>query len=135
MKRKANFFWTHQKSDTLNSACHMIGLRSYKIFYTENKKYINNQTQLQVCRKGYNSRPKMVRNNFRNKISGNQWYSLTCTEEGPIWWSHGLIHTLHQNMIFLRALGSWHMCVVNQICGFRHSNVNKKNMLLSLYWH
>ncbi len=68
----------------------MIGLRSYKIFTHVNMKYINNQTQLQVCRKGLGFR---VRSNFRNKISGSQWYSLTCTqEEGPRWWSHGVIH-------------------------------------------
>jgi len=69
----------------------MIGLRSYKIFYTENKKYINNQTQLQVCRKGYNCRPKMVRNNFRNKISGNQMIQLNMHTGGPnmmVTWSH-----------------------------------------------
>jgi hypothetical protein len=52
---------------------------------------------------------------------------LNMHQEAPIWWSHGLIHTLQQNMIFLQALGSWHMCEVNQICGFRYSNVNKKN--------
>jgi hypothetical protein len=47
-----------------------------------------------------------------------------------------MVSSIHYSRIwiFCKALGSWHMCEVNQICGFRYFNVNKKEtMLLSLY--